>query len=483
MAGSSTCPGCRAALRPRAAFCVHCGLEVCHPCPACGASPRWVATLERGNSPWCEGCEALLDACQRCGRWLLPGSGACPDPQCGGQVLPAFPQYTGRRWDGAGSAVRFSWPLHWERDHPEYTAPRAEWWVSGAPVEAAFIAHGRLFLWEGGSLVTPDEGAPWAPREVAGELGAVAWRSPLGPATIPAPEMRFEERVAVAGSRAILASTHGFVQVDLRHAGGVAPVDQSKPLAQAGGSRWWIGWGTTTQTPRLLVAPAALAGIPLAAESVPTPAEAQPLPRARVVLCGERAYWPARNGAVWALDATTRTLGPVSEPAPGLVDVWAGVDGPRWVTEAQGQIAVTLAPPRPGRAPLTVAAGSTPYRGVHSRGIWTVVVGERISTFDTRTGERLHEAIRPPGRWIDAALVQDAAGEPRLLVLTRENGLANLTLVRLASGVHDLVWQESGIDPRALLPVESSLYLAHSRGLVRFRVPGAASRQESPSPE
>jgi hypothetical protein len=188
-----------------------------------------------------------------------------------------------------------------------------------------------------------------------------------------------------------------------------------------------------------------------------------------MVLSGGKAYWPGRDGAIWELNPQTRALSAAADSAPGLVDVWAAPDGPRAVRENQGQITVTLAPARGGNAPLTVAAGSSPFRSAHTAGIWAVVVGERITTFDARTGERLHEALRPPGRWIDAALLPGEDGEPRLLALTREVGFATLIVVRLASGVHDLLWREDGIDPRALLPVEDRLYVAHSRGMVRFR--------------
>jgi len=383
-------------------------------------------------------------------------------------VLPVFPQHTGRRWDGNGASVRFTLPARWERDHPEHALPAPEWWVSGGSVEAAFIAHGRLLVWEDRSLVSPDERFPWAPREVAGSFGAVAWRSPLGPATLPAGGIRFEERVGVAGSRAVLATSAAFVQVDLRHAGGVAPLPGGAPLCQVGGPGWWAGWCGATEAPQLLVAHAARSGAPLDPEVRSAPAGALPAPRARMVLSGGRVFWPGRDGAVWELDPIAGTIRPVSEAATGLVDLWAAPDGPRLVRENQGQITVTLAPARGGNAPLTVAAGASPFRGAHVAGMYAVVVGERVTTFDARTGERLHEAVRPPGRWVDAAILPGEDGEPRLLVLTREAGFATLILVRLASGVHDLIWREDGIDPRALLPVEDRLYVAHSRGLVRF---------------
>jgi hypothetical protein len=200
-----------------------------------------------------------------------------------------------------------------------------------------------------------------------------------------------------------------------------------------------------------------------------TPEGALPAPRARMVFSGGKAYWPGRDGAVWELDPARGHVIPAMEPTAGVVDVSAAPDGPRAVRENQGQIVVTLTSPRGGNTPLTVSAGISPFRGAHTAGVWSVVVGERITTFDARTGERLHEAIRPPGRWIDAALVSGEDAEPRLLVLTRENGFATLMVVRLASGAHDLLWREDGIDPRSLMPVEGAVYVAHTRGLVRFR--------------
>jgi hypothetical protein len=123
-------------------------------------------------------------------------------------------------------------------------------------------------------------------------------------------------------------------------------------------------------------------------------------------------------------------------------------------------------------AGLTVPAGAGPFRGVYGLGSLLVVVGDRVLTFEARTGDRLHEALRPPGVWIGAALVRTTDAEPRLLTLTRDGGFASLTVTRLSSGVHDLLWREASLDPKALLPVEETLYVAHSRGLVRFRSAG-----------
>jgi hypothetical protein len=95
-----------------------------------------------------------------------------------------------------------------------------------------------------------------------------------------------------------------------------------------------------------------------------------------------------------------------------------------------------------------------------------IVVGERVTVFDARTGERLHDAVRPRGQWIDGALATSPDCEPRLLALTIEGGAASLSALRMSSGVQELVWQEAGVEPRAILPVGGELYVIHSRGVV-----------------
>jgi len=461
------CPACSAPLDSESRFCAHCGLEVVQACPACDSAPRELPTLSRGMSPWCESCERLLSACERCGRWLLPGTEHCQDPQCAGLVLSPFPLQTGRRWEG-GVQSDWVWPVIWEREHPQHALPRVDWWTSQSEVQAAFVAHGRCFVWETGTLVSPEEDGGWRPRDGAAGPGAVSWRSPLAPPIATAAKVPFEERVSVLGGRAILATAGGYAQADLRHPGDSSVLWDAVPLAQVTGPTGWAAWGNDRGVLALRVASVPVGGAPALAKAVTVLPGAALARRGRLVHRDGRVYWPGQDGSVWELELKTRSARSVWNAVDGLLDLWVGADGPRVVRESLGQIAVALTGPREGGANLTVPAGAGPLRGVYGLDPLLVVVGDRVLTFDARTGDRLHEALRPPGIWIGAVLVRTPDQEPRLLTLTRDNGFATLTVTRLSSGVHDLLWREPTLDPKALLPVDDMLYLVHSRGLLRF---------------
>lgn len=464
----SLCPACRAPGDPDSRFCVTCGLEVIQPCPACGGAPRAVATRTRGCSPWCEACERLLAACERCGRWLLPGTEGCPDPQCRGRITSPFPLQTGRRWDGS-TQIDWTWPVTWEREHPEHAAPQAEWWISQGEVQAAWVAHGRCFVWETGTLVSPDERGGWRPRPDAGEPGAVGWRNPLPASLAMSARVPPDERATVLGGRVILATGGGYAQADLRHSGDHSLLWEAAPLAQAASASGWAAWGVESGTPRFRVAEVPRGGAPVRAEAVDVPAAAALARRGRIVIRDTAVFWPGQDGAVWQADLRSREVHRAWKPVEGLLDLWIGDDGARVIRESLGQIAVSLTGLREGAAGLAVPAGAGPFRGIYGLGSLLVVVGDRVLTFDVRTGDRLHEALRPPGVWIGAALVRTPDAEPRLLSLTRDGGFASLNVTRLSSGVHDLLWREPNLDPKALLPVEDTLYVVHSRGLIRFR--------------
>lgn len=463
------CPGCRAPLVAEGRYCVQCGLEVCQHCPGCGGARRMLSTLHRSASPWCESCDRLLAACERCGRWLLPHIGRCPDPQCGGRVVSPYPLQTGRRWDGSEQSG-WKWPIAWERENPEHTAPRVDWWTSHGEVQAAFVAHGRCFVWETNTLVIPDERGGWTSREGAGAPGGVSWRSPLPIPLAQSAKVPADERVAVLGGRVIMATESGYAQADLRHTGDSSLIWAARPLTQVAGPANWVAWGTEGDESRLRTAAIPVDGAPIQVESIPVPSEATLANRGRLVLRDGRAFWPGRDGAVWELELSTRTVRCARSPVDGLLDLWVGADGPRIVREGLGQLTVALTGPRESSGGLTVPAGAGPLRGVYGLDSKLVVAGDRVITFDTRTGDRLHEALRPPGVWISAVLVRTPDQEPRLVSLTREGGFASVMVTRLSSGVHDLLWREATLEPKTLLPVVDSLYLVHSRGLLRFRI-------------
>ncbi len=433
------------------------------------------------QQPWCEACEALLYACERCGRWLLPGIRLCPDPQCASRALPVLPQHTGRRWDARGTAVVWSWPPIWDRAHPEYRAPVAEEWPCEEPLHTAFVAHGLLFAWAGNSLLSPDPVLGWvrvdeAGRPLAapaGDAGA-AWQCPLGSTGVPAAGVPFIERATVAGACAVLAMERCFVQVGLRHRGDTYALEGGLPLAQVAGPAWWAGWSRGTSgegSPELRIARVQATGDLSPPQPVALPAEAALAQGGRMALRDDMLYWPAATGAVWRLRCATGEADVVAAPEDGFLWTWAFERGARLVRERRGQVYLTLAIPEEGAAGPGAPVGAGPLRGVFDHSQLVVVAADRLIAFHPRSGERLCEALRPPGRWVDGALASAPDGEPRFLALTVEGGFATLTAVRMSSGAQDLLWRQIDLEPRALLPVGNDLYIAHTRGVIRLRQP------------
>lgn len=435
-------------------------------------------------SAWCTACDTLLHACERCGRWLLPGSGTCPDPQCGSRVLPIRPQHTGRRWDGRGTAVGWGWPVAWDRAHPEFRPPLAEEWPCEEPVHTAFVAHGTLFVWAGTNLLIPDPAVGWVqvneagtalstpPASQDGLIAGAAWQCPLGPAGLPAAGVPFTERAAVAGACAVLAMERRFVQVGLRHRGDIYPLGGGAPLAETAGPSWWAGWSGHETAAELRYARVLATGDLSPAQAVPLPASAAIQPGSKLVVRDNNVYWPGGDGAVWKLDCTSGEARPLFDPTEGFAWVWSREDGPRVIRERRGQVYLMLSAAEDRQAGLGAPVGAGPLRGIYDHPELLLVAADRLIAFNPRTGERLCEALRPPGRWVDGALATAPDGEPRFLALTVEGGFATLTAVRMSSGAQDLIWRQADVEPRALLPVENELYVAHTRGVVRLRRAG-----------
>lgn len=457
------CPACREPLVGDAAYCGRCGVQVRHPCPACGGAARPLSTMPGAPEPWCTECGSLLQACEQCGRWLLPGADLCPDPQCAGTVSPVLPQHTGRRWDLAGRGSGWVWPAKWESANPDRIPPERAAWAAGSEVRAAFVAHGRLYAWEGANLVAP---APVQPSAAAAADGA-SYRAPLGPAARPAPRLAASERCAVVGGGVVLAMERRFALAGLR-AGEVAPLEAGEPITQVGGRAWWVAWTREGGSPVLRLARAGDTWDALAPEPVPVPEGAEPAEDARLALIGGRACWPGADGALWGLECASRRVDRILAPAEGYLMVWAGDDGPRWAREARGEIVVGLSRPVGERVAVTAPAGAGPLHGVYAAGDRVFVVGDRVSVFDSRTGDRLTEAARPAGRWIEGAAVPAPDGEPRLLALTRQDSYASLTALRASTGAEDPLWHDGGAQPIALLPVGRALYVVSRSGIVRL---------------
>ena len=138
------------------------------------------------------------------------------------------------------------------------------------------------------------------------------------------------------------------------------------------------------------------------------------------------------------------------------------------IREAGGRLSVGLGAPQAGFFPVEAPAGLGPLRGIGADGETVVVIGERPVVFRARTGERLHEASRPAGRWISSALVPASDNEPRLLILAQEVERGRLTALKLSSGYEELLYLENGIEPLALLPVGDLLLIVHRNGIARL---------------
>jgi len=464
------CPACKEILRNGANFCVVCGLEVRPLCPACREERFLLANLDTGRSAWCARRNALLFACETCGRWLLPGTRRCPNPECGGRILPTKPQHTGRRWDGRGSAVGWSYREQGTGNreqketipnHSITQSPNDLSWNAPETLYAAFVAHGLIFAWSGQNLLALNS-----------EFGTepVMWRTALGAATAVQGRMPFVERAAVASAGVVLATDRGWLLAGL--AGRSEPVllGACEPLAQAANPDFWVGWGVENGVSTLRTSALAPAWDRLIPQQRAVPEGGNLVGRGRIVMRDSRAYWHGQDGGIWQWEGETNTVTRVVAPIEGIRDIWAAGDGVRMVREAQGRLSVGLGAPQSGFFPVEAPAGLGPLRGISADSETVVVIGERPMVFRARTGERLHESTRPAGRWITSALAAANDNEPRLMILAQESERGRLTALKLSSGYEELLYIENGIEPLALLPVGDLLLIAHSHGIVRLRV-------------
>ena len=275
------CPACKEPLRSGANFCVVCGLEVRPLCPACREERFLLANLETSRSAWCGKRNALLFACETCGRWLLPGTRRCPNPECGGRVLPTKPQHTGRRWDGRGSAVH--WRYTERRPLPDGTLPEytVQNWDAPEPLSAVWVAHSSVFAWSGQNLLALRSDFP---------ADSVLWRTALGAATVAAGRLPFVERAAVAGAGVVLATERGWLLAGLAGRSEPLLMQTCEPLAQAGNPNFWVGWGMENGESILRASALAPAWDRLVPKAIAVPEEGRIVPRGRIVLRDNRAF-------------------------------------------------------------------------------------------------------------------------------------------------------------------------------------------------
>lgn len=456
------CPACGEPLRTSANFCVACGLETRPVCPACREERFLLATLEPNRSPWCVKRGTLLFACETCGRWLLPGTRRCPNPECGGRVLPTRPQHTGRRWDGRGSSVGGRYPQRVplpDGNLPDFIATH---WNAPETLHAVWIAHGQIFAWAGQNLLALGSDLRGA---------TVQWRTSLGAATQGSGRLPFAERAAIAGAGVVLATERGWLLAALSGRSEPLLMTPCEPLAQVANPAFWVGWGRENGVPILRATPLSPAWDRLLPQTVAVADGGQLAQRGRIVLRDSRAFWIGTDGGIWQWDGETNQVMRAVAPLDGLRDIWAEPDGARMVREAQGRLSVGLGAPQAGFFPVEAPAGLGPLRGICADAETVVVIGERPIAFRARTGERLHEAGRPAGRWIAGVTVPAWDGELRLLTLAQEAERARLTALKLSSGFEELLWLENALEPTMLLPVGNLLLVAYTQGVVQLDLP------------
>ncbi|MCS6777306.1 MAG: zinc ribbon domain-containing protein [Chloroherpetonaceae bacterium] len=456
---------CGEPLREGANYCVACGREVRQPCPACGQECRWLATLDTDSLPWCENRHVLLYACEQCGRWLLPGDRLCPDPDCGGRVVPSRPLYTGRDAAGGGVHVNWKWPTRWLATRAGPCGAIS--WSSPDTLYAAFVAHGRWYVWVGSVLLELD------PTVFCSEQGGmpgdgVIWRAPLGSSVRPASGIPFADRAAVVGSVVMLATENGYVLTGLHGRREVACPVRGMPLAQVANPFWWIGWVREEGSKCLYLVSVEATSDRFSPVAIETPPEAAIARGGQVVLQDDTAFWPAEDGSVWRLDCLSGQVRRLFASSDSLPRIWVQGDRIGVTREVRGHLQAGLGMLTDDRMPLEVPAGNGPLREVFATSDYLVVVGERPVMIDPVTGERVHESTRVCGRWVGGVLASASGSEPCLLLLTHDGAMSSLRVLQLASGVEDLCWWEPNRELLGLLPIGDLPVIVHRGGLIRL---------------
>jgi hypothetical protein len=466
---------CGEPLRSDGNFCVRCGREVRQLCPVCFDERRILATVQPGAPSWCQVRGEALAACKRCGRWLTVDTPQCPDPECRGSVGLTWPATVGRAADGAGHADTWRWPAVWDRRNPRYKAPRLDTWNSSGPLHAAFVTQGRLYAWVETTLVAPEgeAGGPLAPATTQG--GQTPWRCWLKLDGQPSPLLPLHQRVALVGGAAILSAQNDFLLAGLypHRSDDVFMLNLGTPLAQAASENWWVGWSRRSGVPTLWTAPVPASWRQIDPQQiVDAPAGAAPRENTQIALREGMAAWIGEDGALWRLDCARRELQPVTEPLVGAQRVWYAPEGPSTVRLTGNGLLVGLDPRDRSRAAREAPGGAGPFRDLFAGSALLAVVGEMVTTLDPHTGYTIGIG-RYSGQWVTGALTEaqpDALDrEPRLLMLTYDQGNGNLSALSPSSGGEEQVWQAPGLRPLSLIIAGESLYIVHERGITRIR--------------
>ncbi len=466
---------CGAPLRPNGNFCARCGREVRQHCPICFDERRLIAKCDPHAPPWCDNRGELLLACKGCGRWFSADVRECPDPTCHGSVGPTWPASIGRSTDGGGHAGAWHWPARWDRQNPCYTAPRQDAWKSETPVHAAFVVHGRLYVWTGPALIAPEGAAGGPLAEVRSRDHSTPWRCWLKLDGQPNPAMSVLNRVSLVGGGAILAAQNEFLLAGLypNRVEDVVSLDIGTPLAQVASEGWWVGWSRKSGNPTLWFAPVPANWRNLDCRHIPgAPPQSAPRENTPLILRDGIAYWVGEDGVPWRLDIRSRDLQPMKDEFSGIQRVWCESDGLHTVRITGDGIRVGLDAVVPGGIMHEALAGVGPLRDIFAAAGMVAVVGETVTTRDAQSAQFI-ESGRYSGQWVAGALAHaqpDAADrEPCLLMLTYDRGNGNLSALRPSSGGEEAVWSEAGVRPLSLIVAGESLYVVHERGVTRIQ--------------
>lgn len=384
-----------------------------------------------------------------------------------------WPANTGRAPDGAGRTDGWRWPSEWDRQNPSYRPPICTTWSADSRVSAAFVAHGRLYVWVGTALIAPGVGPGGAPTLAT--ASAAPWKCWLGFDGQPHPGVATDSRVALFGGGAILAVENDFAIGALYpgRADEALKLQLGIPIAQAASDGWWAGWVTRSGSPALYAARvnAQWRNTECRAISSATRA-ATPRAGARMLMREGFAYWISEEGALWRLDCSTLNCEPLMEPAPDARIGWCGAEGSHVLRDGGDGIRVGMDAIRPGGVAREAPGGNGPLKDVFAAKELLAVVGEEVVTLDSRTGYVLGGG-KFVGQWVAGALADPESDapdrEPRLLMLTQDNEDGNLTSLRPSSGGEEAVWRGAGVHVTGLIVAGRRMYIVHESGVTSIR--------------
>jgi len=449
------CPMCKKELKQTDRFCSQCGLEVKMDCPACGEDERlWLATIDHSTER-CANHNIYLYACEKCGRWYLPGVRQCEDPSCKGSVRSPSPSLSGRRWDGRGRTLSFDLPASWLGSTPALN--EREWKFPG--LHATLYAHDRIYAWHQGSL---------SYQNLLNDTPSKLY--PLPGNVIP----HGKDLLCLFGGAVILAGSSEFLAVDLGLNNDLK-LYECEPLAQAANFWWWVAWGEKDGKRVLLLA--AVTGqwdIPDLQE-VEAPEDAEITPGGRIVMNDHSAYWIGKDNAIWRLSLEGGIVEQAAKPlAVGKRrDIWADKEVPGSLCDNRGVLEFILEPSQ--KQPY----GKTVQTGIYvncndffldEEYLW--IIGRKIGRYPQGDGFVPNAHMDPPvGIWVSGCIAENRGkvGGKKLVTLIKDTNITRISVVDISAGTAPILWQTDNIEPKGLFAVNNCLYMYHQNGLIELR--------------